>query len=150
LLPQLRSGKDEDMTHHEITTEFAEELKRQVEEGFNSRDPRVIERVLAPGLIDHNKLLGGVDLRQRMARVQEAFEDAHFTIDEYIIQGNAAAWRWTIRGTHTKRIMGIEPTGKKVTISGLSAAVIQNGKVMEHWEFSDDQSVMAQLQAAGA
>lgn len=136
------------MTHHQITTEFAEELKRQVEEGFNSRDPRVIERVLAPGLIDHNKLLGGVDLRQRMARVQEAFEDAHFTIDEYIIQGNAVAWRWTIRGTHTKRIMGIEPTGKEVTISGLSAAVIQNGKVMEHWEFSDDQSVMAQLQEA--
>jgi len=148
LLPQLRSGKDEDMTHHEITTEFAEELKRQVEEGFNSRDPKVIERVLAPRLIDHNKLLGGVDIRQRMARVQEAFEDAHFTIDEYIIQGNAAAWRWTIRGTHTKRIMGIEPTGKQVTISGLSAAVIQNGKVLEHWEFSDDQSVMAQLAAA--
>ena len=57
------------MTHHEITTEFAEELKRQVEEGFNSRNPKVIERVLAPGLIDHNKLLGGVNLRQRMARV---------------------------------------------------------------------------------
>jgi predicted ester cyclase len=136
------------MTHHEITTEFAEELKRRVEEGFNSRDPRAIEQVLAPGLVDHNKLLGGVDLRQRMARVQEAFEDAHFTIDAYIVQGNAAAWRWTIRGTHTKRIMGIEPTGREVTISGLSAAVIQKGKVVEHWEFSDDQSVMAQLQAA--
>ena len=53
------------MTHHQITTEFAEELKRQVEEGFNSRDPKVIERVLAPGLIDHNKLLGGVDLGEQ-------------------------------------------------------------------------------------
>jgi predicted ester cyclase len=53
-----------------------------------------------------------------------------------------------IQGTHTKRVMGVETTGHEVTISGLSAAVIQNGKVVEHWEFSDDLSVMAQLQAA--
>jgi predicted ester cyclase len=58
------------------------------------------------------------------------------------------AWRCTIRGTHTKRIMGIEPTGRTVSISGLSAAIIQRGKVVEHWEFSDDQALMAQLEAA--
>jgi predicted ester cyclase len=136
------------MPHHEISREFAEDLRAQVEKGFNDRDPKAIERVLSPKLIDHNKLLGGVDLRQRMSRVQEAFDDATFRIDEYIVQGNAVAWRWTIEGTHTKRIMGVEPTGRQVTISGLSAAVIQNGKVVEHWEFSDDQSVMAQLQVA--
>jgi steroid delta-isomerase-like uncharacterized protein len=138
------------VTSHEITREFAEDLKSRIEQGFNERRPEVIERVLADRLIDHNVLLGGVDLRQRMARVQEAFEDARLSIDEYIIQGNAAAWRWTIRGTHTQPIMGIEPSGKVVSISGLSAAIIQNGKVVQHWEFSDDQSLLAQLQAATA
>jgi steroid delta-isomerase-like uncharacterized protein len=136
------------MTHHEISGEFAEQLRQEVEAGFNDRDPRVIERLLAPHLVDHNKLLGGVDLRQRMARVLQAFDDARLKIEEYIVQGNAVAWRWAITGTHTKRIMGVEPTGKKVTIAGLSAAVIHDGKVVEHWEFSDDQSVLAQLQEA--
>jgi predicted ester cyclase len=83
-----------------------------------------------------------------MARVQQAFEDARLEIAEYIVQGGAIAWRWTIRGTHTKRVMGIEPTGKEATISRLSAAVVVKGKIAEHWEFSDDQSVLAQLQAA--
>lgn len=135
------------MTEHEVTLEFAEELKARVEKGFNERDPAIIEQLLSPQLIDHNKLLGGVDLRQRMSRVQQAFEDARLEIDEYIIQGSAVAWRWTIRGTHTNRVMGVEPTGKEATISGLSAAVVVNGKIVEHWEFSDDRSVLAQLQA---
>jgi len=64
------------MTDHEITREFVEDLRRRVERAFNERAPRVIEEVLADGLIDHNILLGGVDLRQRMARVKEAFDDA--------------------------------------------------------------------------
>jgi predicted ester cyclase len=42
--------------------------------------------------------------------------------------------------------MGIDPTGKQVAISGLSAAVIRNGKILEHWEFSDDAGLLAQLE----
>lgn len=135
------------MTPDELTRARAEELKRQLERGFNERNPRLIEELLADNLIDHNHLLGGVDIRQRMARVFEAFADAELTVDEFIFQGNAVAWRWTIRGTHDKRIMGVEPSGKKVALSGLSAAVYQNGKIIEHWEFSDDQSLLAQLEA---
>jgi steroid delta-isomerase-like uncharacterized protein len=136
--------------HHEITPEMVEDIKARAERGFNERDPKVIEELLASHLIDHNRLLGGVDLRQRMARVLQAFEDARFRITDYIVQGSAVAWRWTIRGTHTKTIMGVEPTGKNVEIAGLSAAVFKNGKVVEHWEFSDDQSVLAQLQEAAS
>ena len=138
------------MPHHEITPELVEDIKARVERGFNERDPKAIEGLLAPHLIDHNRLLGGVDLRQRMARVLEAFEDARLAVTDYIVQGNAVAWRWTIRGTHTKTIMGVEPTGEVVEIAGLSAAVLKEGKVVEHWEFSDDQSVLAQLQEAAA
>jgi steroid delta-isomerase-like uncharacterized protein len=142
--------KGDRVPHHQITPEMVEDIKARAERGFNERDPRVIEELLAPHLIDHNRLLGGVDLRQRMARVLQAFEDARFAVTDYIVQGNAVAWRWTIRGTHTRTIMGIEPTGKVVEIAGLSAAVLKDGKVVEHWEFSDDQSVLAQLQEAAS
>jgi predicted ester cyclase len=136
------------MSAHEITREVAEDLKRRAEQGFNERNLKLIEGLLSDHLVDHNLLLGGVDIRQRMATVLQAFDDATFTIDEYIFQGNAVAWKWTIHGTHTQRIMGVEPTGKKVAISGLSAAIVQNGKVVQHWEFSDDRGLLAQLEAA--
>jgi predicted ester cyclase len=135
------------MTHHEITKEQAEDLKARVERALNGRDTKAIEGLLGDHLVDHNVLLGGVDLRQRMARALEAFPDAEFSIDEYIFQGNAAAWKWSIRGTHTQEIMGMKPTGKNVTISGLSAAVLKDGKLIQHWEFSDDQGLLAQLEA---
>jgi predicted ester cyclase len=136
------------MTTEDITKEVAEDLKRRVERGFNERNPKLIEELLADRLMDHNVLLGGIDLRQRLARVVDAIEDARLTIDEYIFQGNAVAWKWTITGTHTKPLLNFEPTGKKISVSGLSAAVLQKGKVVQHWEFSDDAHLQAQLEAS--
>jgi predicted ester cyclase len=138
------------VTHHRLTKEQVEDYAKRIERGFNERDPRLIEELLSPHLVDHNRLLGGVDLRQRMARVLEAVEDARYSVEEVIVEGNAVAWRWSITGTHTNPIMGVTPTGKAITISGLSAAVLKDGKVMEHWEFSDDQSVLAQLEESVA
>jgi predicted ester cyclase len=140
---------DEAVPHHLVTKKMAEELKREAEDAFNARDTKALEQRLAPGLIDHNTLLGGTDLRQRMSRVLQVFPDATFKVEDYILQGNAVAWRWTIKGTHTKRIMGVEPTNKPVTLSGLSVAVISDGRIVEHWEFSDDLSFMEQLQREG-
>jgi predicted ester cyclase len=136
-----------DMTHHEITEVQAEDLKTRVEKAFNDRDTRAIEDLLGDRMVDHNVLLGGVDLRQRMARALEAFPDAVFSIDQYIFQGNAAAWKWSVTGTHSQEIMGIQPTGKEVTLSGLSAAVLKDGRIVQHWEFSDDQGLLAQLES---
>lgn len=138
------------MPQHEITEEQAEDLKKRVEKAFNARDTKAIEDLLGDRMVDHNVLLGGVDLRQRMSRALEAFPDAVFSIDQYIFQGNAAAWRWSITGAHTQDIMGIKPTGKKVTLSGLSAAVLKDGRIIQHWEFSDDQGLLAQLEAQTA
>ena len=136
------------MTHHEITREQAEEYRTQVEQGFNQRNVALIERLMGPHLIDHNILLGGADIRQRIAIVQEALEDAEFRIEEYIFEGNAIAWRWSVRGKHTQTIMNVPATGKDVVFRGLSAGVFKDGKLVSHWEFSDDASLLAQLEAA--
>jgi hypothetical protein len=84
-----------------------------------------------------------------MARVLEAFEDAELAIDDYIFQRNAVAWRWTIRGTPLEADHGHRAHREAGAVSGLSAAVMRNGKILEHWEFSDDAGLMAQLEADG-
>jgi predicted ester cyclase len=136
------------MPHHQISKKDAERYKEQVEKGFNQRDTKLIENLLGPHLIDHNVLLGGADIRQRIAFAQDALTDAEFEIEEYIFEGSAIAWRWKVTGTHTKSVMNIEPTGKTITIRGLSAGVIKNGQVTSHWEFSDDASLLAQIEEA--
>jgi predicted ester cyclase len=140
--------REVDVSHHRITNQEAERYKKQVERGFNQRDTRLIEQLLGPHLIDHNVLLGGADIRQRIAITQDALEDATFEIEEYIFEGNAIAWKWSVTGTHTKPLMNIPATGKKVTVRGLSAGIIKDGQLISHWEFSDDASLLAQLEEA--
>jgi hypothetical protein len=61
--------------------------------------------------------------------------------------GNTLAWR-TITGTPTKPLLTFQPTGKTITVSGLSAVVLQKGKVVQHWELSDDAQLQAPLEAS--
>jgi SnoaL-like polyketide cyclase len=53
------------------------------------------------------------------------------------VQGHAVAWRWRISGTHTNRILNIEPTAKPIELAGFGVAVSVNDKVVEHDEFTD-------------
>ena len=78
---------------------------------------------------------------------QAAFEDGMVTIDDMIAEGDLVVTRWTGRGTHTGELMGIAPTGKEVTVSGITIARLANGKIAEEWELMDALGMMVQLGA---
>ena len=56
--------------------------------------------------------------------------------------------RWTGRGTHAGDLMGIAPTGKQVTVTGISIQRIANGKIMEEWSTYDMLGMLQQLGVA--
>jgi predicted ester cyclase len=53
--------------------------------------------------------------------------------------------RWTATATHKGELMGIAPTGKQVTITGIAIDRIDGGKIVEEWENFDRMSMMQQL-----
>ena len=53
--------------------------------------------------------------------------------------------RYTFRGTHTGNFMGIAPTGKQVTQTGITIIRFANGKAVEQWANSDDLGLLQQL-----
>ena len=55
------------------------------------------------------------------------------------------ATRWTGRGTHKGELMGIPPTGKQVTVSGITISHVKNGKVVEEWSNWDTLGMLQQL-----
>jgi predicted ester cyclase len=61
-----------------------------------------------------------------------AFPDLHATIEDQIAEGDAVVTRGTWRGTHQGTFMGIPPTGKQVTISGIMIQRYAQGKLVEH------------------
>ena len=56
--------------------------------------------------------------------------------------------RWTGRGTHKGDLIGIAPTGKQVTVTGISIQRIANGKIMEEWSTYDMLGMLQQLGVA--
>ncbi len=79
--------------------------------------------------------------------LRAAFPDLHQTIEEQISEGDKVAYRWTARGTHQGGLMGIAPTGNRVTFTGISIARLVDGKIEEIWENHDALGMMQQLRA---
>ena len=62
-----------------------------------------------------------------------------------VAEGDKDAVRWTGRGTHKGDLMGIAPTGKQLTITGISILRIASGKIIEEWGEMDMLGALQQL-----
>lgn len=63
----------------------------------------------------------------------QAFPDFHDTIEDQIAEGDKVVTRFTSTGTQKGEIMGIQPTNKKVSWTGIAINRIENGKIVESW-----------------
>ncbi len=85
--------------------------------------------------------------KQNFSTYLTAFEGAHITVDDQIAEGDKVVSRWTGRGTHQAELMGIAPTGKPVTVSGITISRLANGKVVEEWINWDTLGMLQQIGA---
>jgi steroid delta-isomerase-like uncharacterized protein len=75
------------------------------------------------------------------------FPEGAITVDHQIAEGDLVATRWTGRGTNTGELMGMPPTGKQVTVEGITYSRIADGKAREEWVSWDTLALMQQLGA---
>lgn len=123
-------------------------VRRLIEEGYNQKNLAVFDELYAPDVVVHNSSLtlqGREAVTQFLAMFFTAFPEARFTIEDLIAEGNTVAFRQTLRGTHQGDYLGIPPTGKQVTIPGISMFRLANGKASEQWTTADDLGGMQQL-----
>jgi steroid delta-isomerase-like uncharacterized protein len=87
-------------------------------------------------------------LRQFVASLLAAFPDGQWKIEDQVAEGDKVATRWSFTGTHQGQLMGMAPTGKRVTCSGMVIDRIIDGKIVEEREEWDALGMMQQLGAA--
>ena len=121
--------------NREHTLQENKELVRRYFEGWANRgDPAVAHALIATNVILRNPpavVRSLAEYKQGMAAFHTAFPDLQFTIDEEIAEGNKVAVRWTLRATHLGEYQGRPPSGKTVTVTGMSIFQIANGKIQE-------------------
>lgn len=125
--------------------------KRNFEEVWNQRKLNVIDELVASNSVLHDpsvpggKVDGSSGYKQFVETYQAAFPDLHFTVNDQIADGDKVATRWTGTGTHKGALMGIAPTGKHATVTGITIDRYQGGKAVESWTSYDTLGMFQQL-----
>ncbi len=132
----------------------AEEKKtiahRFYEEVFNQRNLALVDEICSTNHVFHNPpttLHGREEFKQLLSLYISAFPDARFTVEDQIVEGDRVASRYTFRGTHQGDLMGVAPTGKQVTVTGMIINRIVDGKSEEGWLNFDALGMLLQLGA---
>ena len=74
-----------------------------------------------------------------------AFEHLNVTIEDMVAEGDMVAARFTAHGIHKGAFMGLQPTGKPITMTGIEIFRIKDGKIAELWGEANLLGLMQQL-----
>jgi predicted ester cyclase len=118
--------------------------------GLNRGDVSAADDAFLPDCVIHftglpEPIRGVGAWKELAAGFLRAFPDLHFTLEEQLIQGDSAAFRWRATGTHTGPLGPVPATGKQVAIEGLIIDRVVGGKVQERWEQFDQTLMLKQL-----
>lgn len=124
--------------------------RRFLEEAFNSGNLDVVDELVAPEFVNHDAALPepGVGIEAAKASItgyREAFPDLRLTIEQQLAEGEYVTTRWSARGTHQGSLMGMAPTGKQATVTGITIDRIVDGRFVESWTNWDTLGLMQQL-----
>jgi predicted ester cyclase len=75
----------------------------------------------------------------------KAFPDIRITFDDIIIEGNKAAGRYNLTGTHKGEFVDLRPTDRQFRVNGMTVFSFHNKKIIERWNLVDMMSLMEQL-----
>jgi steroid delta-isomerase-like uncharacterized protein len=125
-------------------------VRRLFTELWNNGNLLVADELFAPNYAHYDPSTpdfgrGPDSEKKRAALYRTAFPDLHLTIEDVIAEGETVMTRWSCRGTHKGDLNGIAPTGKHITITGLTVARVSNGKIVEGYVNWDALGLMQQL-----
>jgi predicted ester cyclase len=117
-------------------------------EAINKGNVDALDDVFDPDYVEHGVLgdFTGVDaFKGLVAQWRQAFPDLHSTYTDVVQDGDRAAWRSTMTGTHLGDLPGIPATGKRVQLESIDMGWARNGKAVEHRSVMDRLSLLEQI-----
>jgi steroid delta-isomerase-like uncharacterized protein len=124
--------------------------RRLLEEAFNDGNLDVIDELVATDFVNHDAalpepMIGPDAAKATIDGYRSAFPDLRLTIEEQIADDHGVATRWSARGTHQGDLMGMAPTGKEATVTGITIDRIVDGRIAESWTNWDTLGMLQQL-----
>ena len=93
----------------------------------------------ADDFLDHVNDLefrGQEGIAKSVALYAAIFPDLEIRVEDQVTEGDRVTSRWTLRGTHR---------GRRVGLMGITISRFENGRIVEDWTTSDNLSLLRQL-----
>lgn len=125
-------------------------VRRFNEEVIAAGDRAAFEALMAPDFVNRSAPPGAPNDGESMWNtfdtvLRPALEGLTVSIHDQIAEGDKVTTRKTISGRHTGALLGVEPTGKLITIEVIDIVRVRDGRYVEHWGINTLSSVLAQL-----
>ncbi|MBX0297940.1 ester cyclase [Haloarcula nitratireducens] len=132
------------------TRENKDVVRHYIEDAWNEAALDLVEDLIAAEAPHHDPTLsdrpdGPAGRKQSIQVYHTACPDVHISIEEMVAEDDLVAVRWTGRGTHEGELMGIEPTGTEIEITGMSINRMNEGQIAETWEVYDTHGMLQQI-----
>jgi len=124
-----------------MSTEGSKIMVRRLIDAVNKRDFATIDEVMAPELARYFR-------EQAIPWIYATYGDEHRTeITDVIAEGDKVWARLATSGGHTGEWMGVPPTGKTWTNTGIYYVRVAQGKIVEVSALFDNLNLLKQLGA---
>jgi steroid delta-isomerase-like uncharacterized protein len=108
-----------------------------------------LDRLLSPDYRRKNSPADeGMDLAAFKASIlttRSAFPDLTTTIEEVVVEGDAAAVRWHSNGRHEHGFLGVPATHREVEVHGATFAHFEGGKIVEEIVTWDPRALLSAI-----
>lgn len=131
----------------------ADLIRRWFEEVWNQGREATIDELCSKQAIGHGQTHDGTDIvgpehfKEFWRGFRAGFSTIHVEIHQTIEQGDTVMARWTLTAKHTGPFMGVQPSGKLLTTTGMSVQRFVGGQIVEAWDNWDQLGAFAQLGA---
>ena len=128
-----------------------EQAARRVFDAFNKGEMEAIDEACAPDVVSHDPaeaadMRGTAALKERVKGYRTAMSDLEVTVDELIVADDKVVTRWRAHGTNDGELLGMEPTGRKMEITGITIDHFDaDGRIAESWDQWDNAGFVQQL-----
>jgi steroid delta-isomerase-like uncharacterized protein len=131
------------------TGEHKELVRRYYEALWNRWDFALADELIAEQIAFRGSLgqtvKGREGFKAYMREVCRAFPDFHNRVEELVAEGDRVAARLTYTGTHAGALLGIAPSGRRVSYAGVALFRIASAQIAEGWVLGDLYGLIGQL-----
>ena len=131
----------------------ADLIRRWFEEVWNQGREATIDELCAKHAVGHGQTPDGTNIegpehfKQFWRAFCAGFSAIHVELHHTIEQGEMVMARWTLTANHTGPFMGMQPSGKHISTTGMSMQRFVDGQIVEAWDNWDQLGVFTQLGA---